>query len=98
MTPGMPGRTGGAGSDDEPTRPETALAETLQDHLLEQLRLTRAEPRDCALITLLIQELDENGYLPTSLDEVLACLPQELIVEPDEVGRASCRARVCQDV
>lgn len=87
MTPGMPGRASG-GSDDEPTRPETALAETLQDHLLEQLRLTRAEPRDCALITLLIQELDENGYLPTSLDEVLACLPRELIVEPDELHAA----------
>lgn len=86
-TPGMSGRNGG-GADDEPTRPETALAETLQDHLLEQLRLTRAEARDCALITLLIQELDENGYLPTSLDDVLACLPEELAVEPEELHAA----------
>jgi RNA polymerase sigma-54 factor len=87
-TPGMSGRTGSGNSDDEPTRPETALAETLQDHLLEQLRLTRAEPRDCALITLLIQELDENGYLPTSLDDILACLPDELVVEPEELHAA----------
>src|SRR3546814_853534 len=55
---------------------------------LEQLRLTRAQPRDCALITLLIQELDENGYLPTALDDILACLPQELVIEPDELHAA----------
>ncbi|MGB3289578.1 MAG: RNA polymerase factor sigma-54 [Burkholderiaceae bacterium] len=87
MTMGVSGRNG-AGADDEPTRPEAALAETLQDHLLEQLRLTRAEARDCALVTLLIHELDENGYLPTTLDEVLACLPDELVVEPDELFAA----------
>ncbi|HEY9572839.1 MAG TPA: RNA polymerase factor sigma-54 [Pusillimonas sp.] len=88
MTLGASNRAGNANADDEPTRPEAALAATLQDHLQEQLRLTRAQPRDCALITLLIQELDENGYLPTALDDILACLPQELVIEPDELHAA----------
>jgi len=77
-----------ANADDEPTRPEAALAETLQDHLLEQLRLTRAQPRDCALVALLVGELDENGYLPVPLQEILATLPPELDVGMDELQTA----------
>src|SRR5690606_30683972 len=59
---GLSNRASGNNADDESQRPETALAETLQGYLQEQLRLTRAQPRDCALVTLLIEELDENGY------------------------------------
>lgn len=85
----MPGPAAGNGAnDDEPMRPETALAPTLQDHLHEQLRLTRAQARDCALVSLLIQELDENGYLPTPLPDVLACLPVDLDVQAEELQAA----------
>jgi RNA polymerase sigma-54 factor len=82
------GRMGNANADDEPTRPEAALPHTLQEHLLQQLRLTRAGARDCALVGLLIEELDENGYLPTPLDEMLACLPPELGVSSGELHTA----------
>src|SRR5690606_21877260 len=85
---GLTNRSANNNADDEPQRPETALAETLQDHLQEQLRLTRAEPRDCALVSVLIEELDENGYLPTSLDEIMDFLPQALAVDPDELNTA----------
>jgi len=85
---GLSNRAGGGSQDDEAVRPEAALAETLQDHLQGQLRLTRAQPRDCALVTLLIDELDDNGYLPTTLDEILTCLPPELDVQPDELHAA----------
>ncbi|MGB6105766.1 MAG: RNA polymerase factor sigma-54 [Pusillimonas sp.] len=85
---GLTNRSANNNADDEPQRPETALAETLQEHLQEQLRLTRAQPRDCALVSVLIEELDENGYLPTDLDEILACLPEELGVDPDELHAA----------
>ncbi|HWL29853.1 MAG TPA: RNA polymerase factor sigma-54 [Burkholderiaceae bacterium] len=82
------GRLGSSNMDDEPTRPEAALPHTLQDHLLQQLRLTRASPRDCALAGLLIDELDDNGYLPTPLEEILECLPAELAVSMDELQTA----------
>ncbi len=75
-------------ADEEQTRPESALAETLQDHLLQQLHVTHAQPRDCALITLLIDELDQNGYLPTSLDDILHYLPVELAIDIDELQTA----------
>lgn len=85
---GLSGRAGNNNADDEPTRPESALAETLQGHLLEQLHLTRAQPRDCALVGLLIDELDQNGYLPTPLDDILQYLPAELAVDIDELQAA----------
>ncbi len=69
-------------------RPEAAQAEPLGQHLLRQLHLTRAGPRDLALITLLIEELDENGYLPSSLDDIAQCLPSELEVDTQELGTA----------
>lgn len=77
-----------SGTDDESVRPEAALTETLQDHLRRQLRLTRAGPRDSALVSVLIDELDGNGYLPTPLEEIEACLPPELQVDRDELQAA----------
>lgn len=57
---------------------------TLQQHLLEQLRLTHATIRDRGLVELLIGELDDNGYLTISFDELTSFLPQELDVERNE--------------
>ncbi len=88
MVLGLSNRSGSNSTDDEPVRPETALTETLQDHLLTQLHLTRAGPRDCALVSVLIDELDENGYLATPLADILHCFPPELGVEPDELNAA----------
>src|SRR5690606_22891806 len=81
-------RTSGNQADDEPMRPEAAVEETLQEHLQQQLRLTRASPRDMALVSILIEELDDKGYLPTPLDDMLACLPPELEVDLDELHAA----------
>lgn len=82
-----PGPRRGSGEDDA-ERPEAELPFTLRDHLHEQLRLTRASERDCALVSLLIDELDDNGYLPTALDDIRAMLPAELAVEPEELTMA----------
>ncbi|KAA0891169.1 RNA polymerase factor sigma-54 [Pusillimonas sp. ANT_WB101] len=85
---GLSNRSSARGADDDTVRPETATAETLHEHLLSQLRLTRAQPRDMALVSVLIDELDENGYLATPLEEVLQYLPPELEVQPDELQAA----------
>lgn len=82
---GAPGRRQGEGEDE---RPEAELPFTLRDHLHEQLRLTRAGERDCALVSVLIDELDDNGYLPTPLEEIGATLPPELDVAHDELTTA----------
>ncbi|MFT0849299.1 RNA polymerase factor sigma-54 [Achromobacter sp. F4_2707] len=77
-----------AGNHEEAERPEAELPVTLRDHLCEQLRLTRASERDRALVGILIDELDDNGYLSSSLDEILAFLPSELEVERNELTAA----------
>lgn len=86
----LPGGSGGGrgDEDDDSERPESAVPVSLEDHLLEQLRLTRASERDCILVRLLIEELDDNGYLPTPLEEIAGSLPPELEVSPDELSMA----------
>lgn len=81
------GRRQGESMDDA-DRPEAELPQTLRSHLREQLRLTRAGERDCALVELLIEELDDSGYLSTSLEDMHAFLPPELHVDLDELTTA----------
>jgi len=72
--------------DDEDGRPQLEAAQTtLREHLLEQMRISIREPRDRALIELVIDAIDENGYLCESLEEIHASLPIDLCVEPEEL-------------
>lgn len=58
---------------------------TLRAHLLAQLSLTKLSERDRQLVALLIDSLDEDGYLAADLGELLALLPAELAVELEEL-------------
>jgi len=72
--------------EDDNGRPQLEAHEsTLREHLLEQLSVTVDNRRDRALVELLIDALDDNGYLEESLDEIHARLPQELEIESDEL-------------
>ncbi|MGZ8289473.1 MAG: RNA polymerase factor sigma-54 [Telluria sp.] len=76
-------------SDDEDSRPQLeASAITLRAHLMEQVRVTCATSRDCALVELLIDALDDNGYLDESLEEIHARMPAELDIEIEELRTA----------
>ena len=76
-------------SDDEDSRPQLGAQEiTLREHLLEQMRVTLREPRDRALLELVIDALDDNGYLTEPLVEIHERLPQELEVELEELSIA----------
>ncbi|AMD49323.1 RNA polymerase factor sigma-54 [Bordetella holmesii] len=81
----MPG-SGGVYPDEDSDSP--ARSDTLREHLLQQLALTRAGVRDAALAALLIDELDDNGYLGSPLSEILQWLPAELEVDEDELRAA----------
>lgn len=75
--------------DDEDSRPQLeAGAITLRDHLMEQMRLSVLDTRDRALVELMIDALDDNGYLTESLDEILERMPPELELELDELKTA----------
>jgi RNA polymerase sigma-54 factor len=58
-----------------------ADAPTLRAHLLAQLSLINVSERDRKLVSLLIDSLDDDGYLTQSLDEVLQMLPPETEAE-----------------
>lgn len=81
-------RTSKAPEDDDARPQLEAHHVTLREHLLEQMRLTVHERRDRALIELVIDALDDNGYLEEPLEEIHARLPEELEIEPEELGIA----------
>lgn len=77
------------GEDDERDYPQLAASTTsLREHLGEQLAATRCTPRDRALVQLLIDALDDDGFLESSPVEVAAMLPPELDVVTDELVTA----------
>lgn len=76
----------GSGGDDEDGRPQLeALAITLREHLMEQVRESALLARDRVLAELVIDALDDNGYLEEPLDEIHARLPEELEIEIEEL-------------
>ena len=81
-------RTSKAPEDDD-ARPQMEAHEvTLREHLLEQMRVTVKNPRDRALVELVVDALDDNGYLTEPLEEIHARLPEELEVEAEEMSMA----------
>jgi RNA polymerase sigma-54 factor len=81
-------RTSKAPEDDD-ARPQLEAHETtLREYLLEQMRVTLRDLRDRALLELLIDALNDNGYLEESLEEIHARLPEELGIELDDLSIA----------
>src|SRR5262245_22505023 len=78
--------SGGSGDDEENDRsfaaPDTP---TLRDHLQTQLTLTKLGERDRILVGVLIDALDEDGYLTQPLEEILALLPPDAEVDLEEL-------------
>ena len=73
-------------NDDEPSYVEVQAAVTsLRDHLGTQLAMMPLSERDRSLVRLLIEALDDDGYLAQSLEELVDMLPLELEVDLDEL-------------
>lgn len=58
---------------------------SLREHLLAQLGEIALPTRDNAIVQLLIEELDDDGYLTQDLEELASHLPLELELEADEL-------------
>jgi RNA polymerase sigma-54 factor len=83
------GRSSGSGGEDEDGRPQLeASPVTLREHLMEQVRMTCCAARDCALVELVVDALDDNGYLEEPLEDIHARLPAELEIEFEELRMA----------
>lgn len=81
-------RTAKAPEDDDARPQLEAHQTTLREHLLEQMRVTVSNWRDRALIELVVDAINDNGYLEESLEEILERLPPELEIEIDELSMA----------
>ncbi|MEP6607129.1 MAG: RNA polymerase factor sigma-54, partial [Burkholderiaceae bacterium] len=57
---------------------------SLREHLRAQIAC-QASPRDRALVELLIEALDDDGYLHPTLEEMLVVCPSEAAVEHEEM-------------
>jgi RNA polymerase sigma-54 factor len=78
--------TSHSGSDDTPDWTEwTATPSTLGDSLREQLLLLGLSERNHALAHIIVDALDEDGFLRQPLEELRAMLPG---VSPDDLGTA----------
>ncbi len=72
--------------NDEAEYPQLAAeAQTLREHLISQLSLTQLSERDQRLVTLLIDSLDDDGYLHQDLGELAGILPPELEIEIEDL-------------
>jgi RNA polymerase sigma-54 factor len=81
----------GADDDDEGDRSHaTPDTPTLRDHLRAQLSLTNLGARDRAFVEILIDALDEDGYLTQPLEEIVALLPAEAEASPEDLKIALC--------
>ncbi len=71
-SPALPGA--GAADDDSETHDRSAADETLADHLRAQIACMRLSAEDAAALAVLIDSLDDDGYLADSLDDIAARL------------------------
>ena len=73
-------------NDDEPSYAEIQAAViSLRDHLGAQLAMMPLSERDRSLVRLLIEALDDDGYLAQNLEELVDMLPAELEVGIDDL-------------
>jgi RNA polymerase sigma-54 factor len=73
-TPSLAGSAGAAGDDDLEPQERATHGPTLAEHLARQLAGMRLSPEDRAAVQVLIDSLDEDGYLADPLEDIAAQL------------------------
>src|SRR4051812_18795955 len=82
------GGSSGRDDDDDGFFLQQVAANTLRDHLLSQLAVLNLPLRDRQIVAALIDAVDDDGYLTSSVEELLEAFPEELEIDPDEISIA----------
>ena len=82
------GRQNNSGDDDGDYTRQELVSASLREHLLSQLKLLPLSERDQTLVLLLIDSINEDGYLEQTLEDMADELPLELEVELVELQTA----------
>ena len=61
---------------------------SLREHLLWQVNLLQCPDRDKRIVALLVDTLDDDGYMTQDLEELAAMLPVDLEFDPSELAIA----------
>jgi RNA polymerase sigma-54 factor len=78
-----------SGSDDDNDFTfQEAVALTLREHLLSQLKLMPLSERDQTLAMFLVDAINDDGYLEQSLEELAAMLSEDSEIDPMELQTA----------
>jgi len=82
------GSSSGSGSDDDDESffPQQVATNSLRDHLIEQLSMMNLPLRDRQIVAAMIDAVDEDGYLQSSIEELLEIFPEELGIDSDELS------------
>lgn len=80
---------GGGGDDDEVAFPEQAARQaSMREYLHTQLAVSQLSLRDKQVVGMLIDALDERGYLEQDLAELHEMLPEQLAISLDDLETA----------
>jgi RNA polymerase sigma-54 factor len=60
--------------------------ESLREYLIKEIGLTSLSPRDQMIAQLVIDSLDNDGYLKSSCDEIARLCPSQLGIETEDVN------------
>jgi len=71
--------------DDDDFAHQETVEISLAEHLHSQLKHVTLSERDQKIMLLLIDSINENGYLETTLEEIMEFLPPELEMELEEL-------------
>lgn len=75
-------------TDDEwdPLQNQSSGGDSLQDYLLWQIQLSGLTDRDLGIAETIIDTVSDDGYLTSTLEEIVASLPPEWELEVDDVA------------
>jgi RNA polymerase sigma-54 factor len=62
-----------------------AGSQSLRDHLLWQANLLKLSERDKRIVAMLVDTLDDDGYLTQDLDELIQMLPEEIEIDREDL-------------
>jgi len=83
------------GGEDYEYSPQIAAEPSLIDHLVSQLRLCNLTERDYEVCALLLSQIDEEGFLSTSLEEIFE---QETALEALEMDELQIALKMLQSL
>ncbi|MGA0611499.1 RNA polymerase factor sigma-54 [Caldimonas sp. KR1-144] len=100
-TPSLAGPGAATDGDELDPMERNAPSQSLEDHLREQLRGMRLSDLDRAAVLVLIDSLDEDGYLADAIEDIAARLvddPQDAEQLEELTGRLQCALKWLQSL